>query len=356
MKRTVEARLDVALFCTVQLPEAWQTLISEGKVSIDNDHWYPTAVSADGSRVFGKFYSNAWSGVAAVDRQGSVTRLRTFDNPNEDQATAAFDGRWLVWEEDHSIENWNDWDIRAWDSSTGDVFDIASASRVNGVPVSGPFVIPVVSHGKAAWLQPNQAGKLEVHLYDLAKRQDRVVSEGDALLPVVFWDSRLLWGERFTENGQPAGHLVMIDAQTGKHLKVPEPLASIRSIGTMAASGDLVAWSEGSLVMAWRKGERKATEIFADPNSKVDWIRVAGDFVLWEGNVGSTVADTTTRSVAALGGDPRTNGQQLLLVRSVGPRLLSDETDQNRVSTWWQHFEGDVVDVSKLPPLPGCPS
>jgi hypothetical protein len=356
--KTVEARLEVTPFCTVALPESWSAALAQGKISIpDSVRLYALAVAADGSRVLGKLYSDTGSGVVSVDRQGAITQIGATGDWRQHRLIAgAFDGRWVVWSEGHSAEDSNDWDILAGDSRSGAAFVIATAPRVNGAPVSGPYIIPVVSQGKAAWVQANQSGQFEVHLYDLAAREDRVLSAGNALPPIVFWGSRLLWGERFTENGQEAGQLVMIDATTGKHLEVPEPLASIRQLGSqsLGASGDLVAWSEDPhSVTVWRTGAKKAQQIFVDRNGQVDWIAVAGDLVAWRGLKAPMVADLRSHSIAPLteeNGSVVTNGKALLLSKIVGPRVHSDDPLTRNVE------ETDVVDVTKLPPLPKCPS
>jgi hypothetical protein len=356
-QKTREARLEITPFCTVELPESWRTALEDGKVPLPDDVYFILHdLAPDGAQVFGDLYSDGWSGVVAVNREGTITRIRAFANPEQDQTDEAFDGRWLVWEEGHSISNWNDWDIRAWDSQTNEVFDIGTAPRVNGEPVSGPFVIPVVSNGRAAWLQANQSGHLEVHLYDLERRQDSVVSESDALQPVLFWGSRLLWGERFTENGQQAGHLVMMDAATGKRLEVPEPLASLRSVATLGVSGDLVAWSEDHHdVKVWRDGDQKARLILSDLDQSVDWIRVAGKLVTWHGYHGPRVADLRSGSIALLNDEGNgyafTNGDTLALSKPVG-RVVVPKEDVVALN----HADIEVVDVTRLPPLPGCSS
>jgi hypothetical protein len=342
-------------FCTVELPESWRSALAQGKISLpDTDYLYAKAVAPDGTQIFGELYSDAWSGVVAVDRQGSIKRIRAFANPRADHASVAFDGRWLVWTELHSITNWSDWDIRAWDSSTGEVFDIATAPRVNGATVSGPFVIPVASEGRAAWVQANPSGKGEVHLYDLARRQDRVLSAGTVVPPVLFWGAKLMWVEKDLPGG--GGHLAMADAATGEPLTVPRPLASLTSIATLAASGDLVAWSEDyHTVSVWRVGEPKAEQIFAaGPDDGVDWITIAGDLVEWRGLKAPMVADLRSGSVTPLtegNGGAYTNGEALVLEKPLGP-LVKPAEDEVALN----HFEADVVDVTKLPPLPGCPS
>jgi hypothetical protein len=329
--------------------------VTHGRISLpDTDYLYPTAVAANGSQVFGALYSDAWSGVVAVDRQGSITRIRAFANPNEDQISAAFDGRWLVWEESHSLTDFSDWDIRAWDSATGQVIDLAAAPRVGGATVPGPFVIPVVSQGRAAWVQANQSGQGELHLYALAERQDRVLSAERPVPPVLFWRSKVVWAERDMPDG---GHLSMADAVTGEQLAVPEPLASIRSIASLAASDDLVAWTEDHhTVSVWRVGEPKAEQIFAaGKDDGVDWVTIAGGVVEWEGLKAPMAADLRSRSVAPLtegNGFAYTNGEALVLEKPFGP--LVKNGDEHHLSL--NHFEPDVVDATSLPPLPGCPS
>jgi hypothetical protein len=338
-------------FCTVGLPESWRSALAQGKISLpDTDYLYSKAVAADGSRVFGALYSDAWSGVVAVDRQGAITRIRAFDKAQEDQISTAFDGRWLVWEESHSLTEFSNWDIRAWDSSSGDVFDIATAPRVNGATVPGPFVIPVMSEGNVAWVQANQSGQGEVHLYDLAGRQDRVLSAGTVVPPVLFWGSNLIWVEK-------GRGLAMADASSGQPLAVPEPLASLGSIATVAASDDLVAWSEDfHSISVWRVGEPMAKQIFtAGRDDGVDWVAIAGDLVEWRGLKAPMAADLRSGSVAPLtegDGFAYTNGQQLLVEKPLGP--LRKNGDEHHISL--NQFEPEVVDVTKLPPLPGCPA
>jgi len=290
--------------------------------------------------------------VVSVTPQGSITRIRAFDNPATDGVVGgAFDGRWLVWSEGHSSTDWNDWDIRAWDSSSGQVIDIATAPRVGGATVQGPFVIPVVSEGKAAWVQASRSGKGEVHLYSLAERRDRVLSAGKATPPVLFWGSKLLWGELDVPEEQ-FGHLAMADAVTGEQLAPPEPLASLRNFGSVAASDDLVAWTTDlhSLTI-WRPGEAEATQVYTtDMSDGVDWIAIAGDLVTWSGVETQWAADLRSSSVTRITqqyGDRLTNGNALLVVQPIGSLKTEEMVPL---------LEIEIVDATRLPPLPGCGS
>jgi hypothetical protein len=337
-------------FCIVDLPDSWRSLLAQGRISLPGGDFAAFATAADGSEVFGGLKLEDWSGVVSVTPQGSTTRIRAFDNPATDGVIGgAFDGRWLVWSEGHSSTDWNDWDIRAWDSTSGQVIDIAAAPRVGGATVQGPFVMPVVSQGKAAWVQANQSGQGEAHLYSLAERQDRVLSEGNAGPPVVFWGSSLIWQE-LDIPGQ-LGHLAMADVTTGEQLPPPEPLASVRHLGSLAASNELVAWT-GDLhsLSIWRPGEPEARQIFtADMGDGVDWIAIAGDLVTWGGAETQWAADLRSRSVTRLTqqyGWRYTNGNALLVTQPIAEMAQT----KGYVS------EVEVVDATRLPPLPACGS
>jgi hypothetical protein len=235
------------------------------------------------------------------------------------------------------------------------VFDIKAAPREGGETVPGPFVVPAASDGKAAWVQANESGQGEVHLYDLEERRDHVLATGTVVPPVMFWDSRLLWAER--DSPQGGGHLEMADAETGERLTVPEPLASIRSIATLDANQDIVAWSENfRTVSAWRPGEEEESDIFLAPvGEQVDWISVAGSLVQWASLKGPLVADLRSGSIVPLtdgDGVAFTGTETLVLVRPTGP--LEKRGDENHLSL--NHFDVSVVDTVDLPPLPECPS
>ena len=338
--------------CRVELPESWQVAQAAGRIELaDTQRLNPFAVAADGSRVFGALYSGAWSGVVSVELQGEINQIRAFDNPAVDQANgnASFDGRWFVWEESHSLSNWSAWDIRAWDSETGEVFDIGTAARVDGEPVSGPFVIPVASEGKAAWVQANEQGMGEVHLYDLAGREDRVLPSGSAAPPVLFWDSKLLWVDR-------SRGLAMADAKTGEPVTVPEPLAQIHSFATLAAAGEVVAWSEDFRnVKIWRVGDPRAAVLFeAAERERVDWLAVVGDLVTWSGNKRQMAADLRSGSIAPLTQRPGFKSVNRNWLLTVDPIDTTKGVAGERMSV--PPPEIDLVDVTELPPLPGCPS
>jgi hypothetical protein len=349
-QRAIETFLEVTPFCMVDLPESWSRALEEGKIGLPaSDYLYAFAVAADGSRVFGSLYSDEWSGVVAVDRDGTVTRIRAFDNPDRDSANGAFDGRWLVWGERPSEQYLALRDVHVWDSTTGEVMDLPDARDVR---LAGP----VLSQGKFAWSRSlgNLLQPYELHIYSLADRHDTVVSNGKQVFPIAFLGSKLLVSERETPDDTP--HLAMVDAATGQSSPVPGLLAALAPGDNIVASASVIAWPSNNAVTVWRPGEPKAKQIFAlDPYGGVPDIGIAGDLVEWGGLSGTVVADLKSGSVTLLterGGFAYANGHSLVVGRALGP--ITKNGDERHRSL--NHFETDVVDVTKLPPLPGCSS
>lgn len=252
-----------------------------------------------------------------------------------------FDGRWLVWSEAHSFADPGDWDIWAWDSASGQIKHVASAPRIAGETMPGPFVIPAVSKGKAAWLQarPSDDGAPhgEMHLYSLAEGQDRVISP-DALLPFAFWGQKLLWFERNPPGqGEHKGYLVMTNATTGEREVPPQPLASIWNVGNLAAREYLVVWGDPGSVWLWRPGESESTLIYrAGLGDHVDFPRIAGDLITWRGTQAHWAADLRSGSVARITqgpGDRYMNGNALLISEPVGPIKSNKEWSRKPASS-----------------------
>lgn len=334
-----------AVDCTVPMPSQWQAIMRQGTPNFAPDQRViPFAASADPFRFFADLYSPAWSGVVSVTvPSGNIDRVASFEDPANDQVSAgSFDGRWLVWGELLSLDDINRWRILAWDSSTKRSFVVAIAPTVNGSTVSGPIIQPVVSDGRAAWVQANQWGIGEVHLYDLATRRERIVDTG-AGLPVRFWGSNLIW--QHLDIPAREGHLEMINAASGKLVTVPEPLASVRQLSSLAVSSRLVAWTDGRSVRAYRGGETVTSIIFATPVDHADFLGIAADLITWDGPLGPSALDvrsySATRLTPSYGGRVAAGNSLLVYwplanTKGLGPLAISD------------------IDASKLAPLPRC--
>lgn len=305
----------------------------------------PFAAGTDTSTFFAEFYSSAWSGVVSISApSGHITKIAGFKDGSMDQAyTGGFDGRWLVWAQLVSQTNWNDWQIWAWDSATNQVFEIGSPALVGGVPVAGPFLEVVLANGRAAWVQANASGTGEVHLYSLPDRHDQVVGSS-ATNPVAFWGRDLLW-QHIDVTGQ-SGHINMIDVDTGQPANVPAPLASVRHLAFLATSSDLVTWTDGQSIWAFRSQNAVASLVYNQPNYSAGYLAIAGDLITWTGSAGPLALDVRSSSVVSLTGG---NGDRFT---QNGALVIYWPVSKTRSAS--TAFYVSVVDASKLAALPSC--
>lgn len=306
----------------------------------------PFTPGSDSSTFFAELYSASWSGVVSVAvPSGTVTHIRAFSDPKIDQAYGGgFDGRWLVWAELLSSTDTNDWQIWAWDTTTNQSSVIATAPRTNGATVLGPIVEPVVSNGMAAWVQANQAGIGETHLYSLALHHDEIVAT-HVTTPVIFWGSNLIW--QAVDVPQQSGHLVMVDVASRAAVTVPEPLASVHHLSFLATSDNVVAWTDGPSIWAYRSGQVTASLVYHLNGDHADFIAIAGQLITWDtSSTGPAALDLRSSSVVSL--TPAAGGRF-----AVGNSLLIYWPSGQSKSASSAIVISDV-DVSKLPALPGC--
>jgi hypothetical protein len=332
--------------CTVPTPATWLASIHAGSPKLPaTSRIIPFATGSDTSFFVAELYSAAWSGVVQVHvSTGRITHIAKFKDPASDQAYAGgFDGHWLVWVEQLSMQDSNNWEIWAWDSSTGKSFRAAAAATRNGVPVSGPIVIPVVSNGKAAWVQADQTGSGEVHLYSLATKQDQKVAS-KATTPVAFVGTDLIW-QHLDTPGQ-SGHLEMIDVTSGRSVTVPEPLASVRHLAFLAASESIVAWTDGTSIWAYRQGQSASSLVYSVDHDTAQYLAIAGSLITWDGTNSPSAFDVRSSSVTTLtpaNGGRFASGSSLVIYWPKGQ--TKSGTGQFNISD---------VDATRLPALPRC--
>src|SRR5436305_8458966 len=157
-----------ARWCRAPTPVSWKRTLTGSVVSLSRHaSLFPIAGAGDGRRFFAELWSPAWSGVARVDaRTSRVKRIRRFPNAHDDQADGTFGGRWFVWSEYHSLEDFDDFTTFALDSRTGRVMQIGAAKhdRKGAFWPSG-WRQPDVRDGFATWSQgTGPAGETEVHV------------------------------------------------------------------------------------------------------------------------------------------------------------------------------------------------
>jgi hypothetical protein len=266
-----------------------------------------------------------------------------------DQADGSFDGRWLVWNEYHSLADPDDFTTWSWDSTSGQVRAIGAAERR---PAGGywpsPWRSPDASGGFVTWTQgtgPSGAG--EVHLYDLAKHRDRVVRRGHPQGSLMLNERMVAWPEsmhrgRFTVMRTAA-------VTTGKLIATPAALSRIRGVSGLATDGAAVAYPNSEFTsLMWAPTLRSPPErIFAtrDPGAHVDnSVQVGGRYVFFAVAPNAYVADTATHRYIRIGasGYARLDNHSLLFVAPAHGKAIHQITD---VRLW---------KIQSLPPIPPC--
>jgi len=311
-------------WCRAPQPPSWHRLLASSVVSLSRRaSVLPIVGAGDGRRFFAQLYSPGFSGVVRIDaRTSRVTRIRPFPSARNDQADGSFDGRWLVWNEYHSLSDFfADFTTFAWDWRTGTVMQIGAAKKdADGHFWPSPWRQPDVRNGFATWAQGvGPDGQTEVHVYDLARHLDRVVRTGHAqgsfflAGPVVVWPESLMRGE--------LTRMVAADPRTGAPVSPPGSLTRLPGISALFTDGRAFAYPSAKFIsLWWAPSPRRAPQRrfrARPPNSYVDnLVRIAGRFVIFSSLGRGYVADTRLHRYVNAGGDPVAIDRKALIVSS----------------------------------------
>ncbi|MET9225127.1 hypothetical protein [Lentzea sp. NPDC003310] len=242
---TAESKLGT---CRVDLPQSWKDLLSRDSTEA-GPHEKVTVVAANGD-----------GGTTLVKtKRNRTTELVLHDHGKRQQVMAVqndgqlfgveFDGRWVTFSTTPGPSDQTT--TYAWDA------------RDDGAPVRIGGSGAVVHNGKAAW--SDSAG---VHLFDLARKKDRVVGQGKR--PVFLGDA-VLWQQ---------------DGRFRSESAVPEQLRNAEPGDSVASDGRTVVWAQGEKLMGWREGwpqPRELAAIRSVPLTEgIVFPRVSGDFVSWQ--------------------------------------------------------------------------
>jgi len=312
----------------------------------------PFALAHDGRTFFAAVYSSRFSGVAEVGARTNavkeVKEIRAFPNPARDQADGAFDGRWLVWSEYHSLTSLDDFTIWAWDSRSGRVTQIGAAARsANGFwesPLRGPDALD----GVATWVQGIGPDGLEaVHVYNLRTGHGMIIHRGHAQSSFLFARHLVGW----PESARP-GRLTSIrvaSALTGKRREAPRALRTLRGVSGLAIDGRRIAYPDAEYRSLWWSPSlrRKPREIVSARrhNPIDDSVHISGRYIgfgIWPRLY---VADTQTRrylQVGHQGGCVQLDGTTLLIGFGSPKKVIHPLL---RIA---------VVPLGRLPPIPAC--
>lgn len=234
--------------CRVDLPQDWKDQLSRNTTETGSHEKVTVVASNENADV--TLVKTTRNRTTELVLRDSKKRQQVMAVQNDAQLfDVEFDGRWVTFSTKQS-------------PSDGTVATYAWDARNDGAPVRIGESGAVVHNGKAAWSDGSG-----VHVYDLAKKKDRVIGQGKE--PVFLGDA-VVWLQdgRFRAEGA-----------------LPEQLTKAKP-GTAASDGRTVVWTQGDALHAWREGwtePRELAEIKAAPRTEgIVFPRVSGDFVSWQ--------------------------------------------------------------------------
>jgi len=339
-------------WCKARSSAAWRRLLARHvvplsrRVSLD-----PWALAHDGRSFFATVHSPTFSGVARIDvPTGRMTEIRAFPDRVEDQADGAFDGRWLVWDQYHGFESFDDFTVWAWDSRSGQVRQIGAAARDSlGQLWPSPWRQPDVRGGIATWAQGSGADQLtEVHAYDLATSEDRVVRSGHAQGSFLLRNHVVVWPESPSRGA--ATRMYAASAVTGTTLTTPLALRDLSGVSGLATDGGRIAYPDGLYRSLWWSPSLRARprRIIATTHAydHVDnSVEIGGRYIGFGIQPRVFVGDTRTRryvQITARGGWTRVDASSLLVLYATDSKALDS---RSAIA---------FVRLRDLPPIPAC--
>jgi hypothetical protein len=338
-------------WCEAKPNEAWRTVLARSVVELSHTvSIVPLAPGGDGRTFFATIYTPSFSGVARVEaRTGRVTLIKPFPNASTDQAGGgAFDGRWLVWREDHSLFNWNDFTVWAWDSRTDSLKQIGAAEHgPDGSFWPSTWRHPDVSNGVATWEQgagPDSLG--DIHVVRLATGEGKVVRHGHPGGSFFTGPNRIVWPESMRRGALTVFRAA--DSRTGATVAPPPVLRGLRGIGALVTDGKAIAYPSARFGSLWwapsLSGKPSQIAIAGYGDSIDNSVRIAGRYFLFGIAPHSYLADSTTHRYVEISA-----GGWGLLDARILVFLPSSPTKAH-------HLVSDVlfVPVASLPPVPPC--
>ncbi|MFD4671739.1 hypothetical protein ACFWNN_18530 [Lentzea sp. NPDC058450] len=242
---TAESKLST---CRKDLPQNWKDALARNETeSGSHEKVVVVAADEDAATTLVKTTRNRTTELVLRDSQKRQQVMAVQDDAQ--LSGVEFDGRWVTFSTTPHPENLGV-TTYAWDS------------RNDGAPMKIGDSGAVVHNGKAAW-----SDSLGVHLYDLAKKKDRVVGPGRT--PVFLGDG-LVWSQ---------------DGKFRSEGALPEQLANATPGDSVASDARTVVWTQGDELHGWREGWEKARRLAAIksvPRTEgIVFPRVSGDFVSW---------------------------------------------------------------------------
>jgi hypothetical protein len=338
-------------WCEAQPNAAWRHVLAKRVLPLSRGvSLVPWALAHDGRSFFASVYSRGgWAGVARIDAlTGRVTRIRAFAKPRTDQADGAFGGRWLVWNEYHSLDSFDDFTTWMWDSRSGAVTRIGAARRSPGGTFwASPWRPPDVRGGIATWVQGAGPGDLEdVHVYDLLRGHDLVAHTGHAEGSFLVAGPLVVW----PESTSPGARTKMHAFDPARRQEVPPPpgLRALRGIWGLFTDGRAVAFPGAKDKALWTAPSLTAAPrlvVAARGSNTVDnSVQIAGRYVGFGLQPRTFLGDAKLGRYLQIsrGGWTRVDRRSLVLVHAIASKR------------WGTPAPVAFVPLRNLPRIPAC--
>ena len=257
----------------------------------------PLGISGDGSMAYVSAWMPAFAGVAALRLStGTLRPIARFGRPATDQADGAWGGRWLVWEQTHSLRSLDGFTVYGWDSATGLLRRLGhSLNGPDGTPWPSPWHPPAVSGQYAAWAQGyGPGGLVQIRLASLRTGQVTVLARGHVQAP--FFDGRLVvWPGSSRPGALTTLHAAV--AATGRPAPLPLALRGVRGTDSVVSDGTRTAYLDPGLRTLYYSPaqDRVASPVLRLPTGvSFSNLGLARGALTWSTTRATYVASTTT--------------------------------------------------------------
>lgn len=195
----------------------------------------------------GRFFNGVslWNVKTGVQR-----RVHAFADPRSYQAGGGFDGRYLFWQESHSLESFDDFSVYSYDIQTDKVSHLAdSVHDAKGHPYPSPLANPIISRGISAWVQGIGPRLGALKLVNL--RTGRITTPRQGLISSVQFVGKKLVIVEGLAQGQ-GFHMVALDLLSLKEVSLPTALAGVRNVAFFKASPEgKIVYIDETLHQLW---------------------------------------------------------------------------------------------------------
>lgn len=285
----------------MSLPADWQHALAAGEVPVaGGEHLDVQLSGADGTTFAVSTLKHRH--VLQWRRGSRLGVVQDFGDHQDWQVLGAtYDGRYLAYRVDQSLENFDDFSLYVWDALTKKVpTKIAHSEKdADGVLMASPFVDPVLAGGWVFWTQTrdHDPGHTVLSGYRISNGHREMLSRGYGRAPVRF-GSDLVWSD--SDGAAQTTRLRFLDLQTRKRVQTPAALRKVGGIFYLAGDSDTLVWvagGSGRQLWTYRAGW-PAPRLLVDKARAPQFPMIAGDVVVFGQQDAMYAADLRSWSYA----------------------------------------------------------